>query len=220
MQLITSLVCTFLLTLFSITNAKSSLFKQQFHLFVRKVASTFHENWRQHYLSEHPHTRNRFKLTHNASNYNSADFIYPMILTVGSCLVHRNLKVARARYNSSVIYVDILNMAYDELPDDWAYENRATAQVACRQVLRSVRRKRSFDHDLVEQVAEKIHIAWIKRNEFRTSKDMLSAYSVLPETEKDKDRRAFLIACRLYNELRLYDYWKTSPIHLIEPSIE
>ncbi|UJR16541.1 hypothetical protein I4U23_003441 [Adineta vaga] len=220
MKQIASLTYTFLLLLFSITNVELILLKQQFQYFVKKVASTFHENWRQHYMTEHPNTRNRFKLTHNGSHYNSSDFIYPMILTVGTCLVHRNLKVARDRYNSSLIYIDILNMAYDELPADWAYENGATASVACRQVLRTVRQKRSFDHNLIEQIAERIHNAWIKRNEHRTSKDMLSPYSSLPETEKDKDRRAFLIACRLFNELHLYDYVKTTPIHLIEPSIE
>jgi hypothetical protein len=42
----------------------------------------------------------------------------------------------------------------------------------------------------------------------------------LPEIEKAKDRRAVLIACRLYNELHLYRQFKTDPIHLIDPLIE
>jgi hypothetical protein len=219
MQLITPLTYIFLLLL-AIKNAELILFKSQFKIFVTKVASSFHANWRRHFLSENPFVRNRFKLTHNGSHYNSSDFIYPMILTVGSCLVHRNLKVARARYNSSITYVDILNMIYDELPDDWAYENRATAQVACRQVLRSIRQKRLFNRNLIEKISENIHNKWIKRNVHRTAKELIIPYTNLPEIEKDKDRRALLIACRLFNELHLYHHFRTNPIHLIEPPIE
>jgi len=219
MQLITPLTYILLLLL-AIKNAELILSKSQFKIFVTKVASSFHENWRRHYLSENPFVRNRFKLTHNGSHYNSSDFIYPMILTVGSCLVHRNLKIARDRYNSSITYVDILNMIYNELPDDWAYENRATAQVACRQVLRNVRQKRLFNRNLIEKISEHIHNEWIKRNAHRTAKELIIPYTNLPEIEKDKDRRALLIACRLFNELHLYHYFRTNPIHLIEPSIE
>jgi hypothetical protein len=196
------------------------LFKKQFQIFVRKVASAFHRNWRRHFLSENPYVKNRFKLTHNGTHYNSSDFIYPMILTVGSCLVHRNLKVARDRYNSSIIYVDILNMDYDELPDDWASENRATARLACTLTVRGVRQKRLFDRNFIEKMSKKIHDAWIKRNKHRTVEEFLLPYANLPEIEKDKDRRAILIACRLFNELHLYQYFKTTPIHLIEPYIE
>jgi hypothetical protein len=221
MQLITSSTNIFLLLLLLfITNVDLILFKEQFRFFVKNVASTFHKNWRRHFLSEHPFVKNRFKLTHNGSHYNSSDFIYPMILTVGSCLVHRNLKVARDRYNSSITYIDILNMDYDELPDDWAYENRATAQVACTQVLQGVRQKHLFNRNFIEKISKKIHNAWIKRNQHRTTEELILPYEELPEVEKDKDRRAILIACRLFNELHLYDYFKTTPIHLIEPYIE
>jgi hypothetical protein len=220
MQLRISSTYILLLVLLSIRNVELTLFQEQFRIFVNNVASVFHSNWRQHFLSEHPFVKNRFKLTRYGSHYNSSDFIYPMILTVGSCLVHRNLKVARDRYNSSITYVDILNMNYDELPDDWAYENRATARVACRYVLQGVRQKRLFNRNFIEKISEKIHIAWIKRNKHRTTEDLTLSYANLPEVEKDKDRRAVLIACLLFNELHLYHHFKTNPIHLIEPSIE
>jgi hypothetical protein len=219
MQLITPLT-SILLLLLSITNVELILFEEQFRIFVQNVASTFHNNWRRHFLIENPHVKNRFKLTHNGSHYNSSDFIYPMILTVGSCLVHRNLKVARDRYNSSIIYVDILNMNYEELPDDWAYENRATARVACLLVTRGVIRKRLFNRNFIEKISKIIHSAWIKRNKHRTVKELILPYENLPDVEKDKDRRAILIACRVFNELHLYDYFKTNPIHLIDSFIE
>ncbi|CAF1566551.1 unnamed protein product [Rotaria sordida] len=219
MRLITPLTFIIFL-LFSITNVELTSSKDRFRIFIRNVASTFHANWRQHFVSERPFIKNRFKLTNNGTHYNSSDFIYPMILTVGSCLVHRNLKVARARYNFSITYVDILNMDYNELPTDWAYENKNTARVACRQVLKSVRQKRLFNRNLIEIISEKIYKAWIKRNAHRASNQLILPYKYLPENEKDKDRRAMLIACRLYNELHLYRYFRTTPIHLIEPSIE
>ena len=210
-----------LLLIFSITNVElTSSFKDQFRRFVTSAASTYHKNWRQDFHNKHPLVKNRFKLTKNGSHYNSSDFIYPMILTVGSCLVHRNLKVARARYNSSLTYVDILNMDFNELPEDWTYENLATARIACEEVLQNVRHKRLFNRNLIEKLSEKIHNAWIKRNENRTKEELLVPYEYLPDIEKDKDRKAVLIACRLFNELRLYRIFRTTPIHLIEPSIE
>ena len=210
-----------LLFIFSITNVElTSSFKDQFRRFVTSVASTFHKNWRKDFHNKHPPIKNRFKLTKNGSRYNSSDFIYPMVLTVGSCLVHRNLKVARARYNSSLIYVDILNMDYDELPEDWAYENLATARIACKEVLQNVRHRRLFNRNLIETISEKIHNAWIKRNENRAKEELVVSYAHLPDIEKDKDRKAVLVACRLFNELRLYRIFQTTPIHLIESPTE
>ncbi|CAF3328345.1 unnamed protein product [Rotaria socialis] len=117
-----------ILFLLSATIVELTSSKIWFQGFVKNVASKFHKNWRQHFFSEeNPFIKNCFKLTNNGTHYNSSDFIYPMILGVGSCLVHRSLKVAHACYNSSIAYVDLLNMDYDELPGDWSYENRATA---------------------------------------------------------------------------------------------
>jgi len=214
-----SLLIYFPLILFFglISNVKSLiLLENQFELFVHKVASKFHDDWRELFHQQNPTDRNRFKLTTDTHRYNSSYFIYPMILTVGSCFVHRNLKVARNRWNSSLVYVDILNMNYDELPDDWARENRATAQVACQQILFAVKKKRIFDRNLIEQFSKEIHRQWIKRNQFRTNKDLLLAYENLPDIEKEKDQRAILIACQLFNQLRLYSNLHSSPIDIIQ----
>lgn len=90
----------------------------------------------------------------------------------------------------------------------------------CRQVLQNVRQQRLFNENLIEKISEDFHNAWIKRNIHRTTKELIIPYRNLPEIEKDKDQRALLIACRLFNELHLYQHFKTDPIHLIEPSIE
>ena len=199
-----------------VNSGNQTSFNGRINSFVHTVASTFHQNWRQRFLLANPHAKNRFKLTSRWNDTSSTDFIYPMILTVGSCLVHRNLRVARQRLNSSIFYVDVLNMNYDELPDDWAEENRATARVACRELLRSVRLRRPFDRDLIERISKKIHEAWIKRNAHRSTQTLLLSYDQLSELEKDKDRRAILIACHLFNQLHFYRIFRTNPIRADE----
>lgn len=205
-----------LIILISIAYVELTSVKSQFRQFVTNVASQFHADWRQNFLKENPHSKHRFKLTVHGNMYNSSDFIYPMILNIGSCLIHRNLKVARDRYNASLTYVDILNMNYSELPEDWAYENRATAFVACRQVLFGIRQKRLFNRDFIEETADKVHQDWVKRNSQRASKEMLIPYSYLSETEKNKDRKAIIIACRVFNELGMYRYFGKNPIKMTD----
>lgn len=201
-------VCLFL----SFAQLVSSSARKDFHSYVNQVARTFHSDWRENFLRDNPSAKNRFKLTKARTNYSSTDFVYPMILTVGSTLVHRNLKVARLRSNSSLIFVDILNLDYGDLPLDWTEENRATARLACRQVLNNARKKRVFDDELIETLAEKIHLFWMKRNSHRARKELLIPYAHLSPMEKDKDRRAVLLACRLFNELKLDKKFRTASI--------
>lgn len=195
-------------------NAETPLFKNHFQVLVKSVANIYHSNWRVDFLLKNPFVKNRFKLTTAMVHYNPSDFLYPMILTVGSCLVHRNLKVARARHNASLIYVDILNMNYNELPSDWAFENRATARVACRHILRYVRQKRLFNKNLIEDISETIHVQWMKRNAHRANAELMVPYANLTDFEKDKDRKAVLFACRVYNELNFHHRFNTTPVYL------
>lgn len=197
-------------------DAESSSFKNNFQFFVKSVATVYHANWRQSFLTQNPHAKNRFKLTTAITHYNPSDFQYPMILTVGSCVVHRNLKVARSRFNTSQIYVDILNMNYDELPSDWAYENRATARVACKQILKSLRQKRLFNQNLIEEMSEIIHNEWMKRNQHRSEKHLMVPYANLSSSEKEKDRKVVLVACQLFNEHYFYYRFNTTPIPFID----
>ena len=190
--------------------------ENDFRDFVEHVASIYHSQWKQNYLQQHPHTKHRFKLTTSRTNYHSSDFVYPMILPVGSCLVHRNLKVAQSRSNHSLIYVDILNMNFKELPDDWAHENRATATVACRLILRNVRQNRLFNRKLIDNMSKRIHFHWMKRNVNRTMKHLMVPYHQLAELEKEKDRRAVFVACQLFNQIHFYQRFQTKPIHIIE----
>ncbi len=212
MHLITTLI--YVILLFG-NNVELTLLKDHFRFFVQSVATIFHSDWRENFLLKHPFDKNRFKLTRYGNHYNSSDFLYPMILTVGSCLVHRNLKVARDRYNSSLIYVDILNMEYNELPLDWIEENRLTARIACKYILRSLRRKRLFNQNLIEEISNIIHIQWMKRNKDYSNKELFVPYANLNEIEKDKDRKAVFIACRIFNERFLFQRFNTTPIHFI-----
>ena len=190
----------------------SGSLREDFRSYVHQVARSYHADWRANFLRANPSTKNRFKLTNSPTNYSSTDFVYPMILSVGSTLVHRNLKVARQRWNASLIFVDILNLDYEQLPADWSEENRATARVACRQVLKNARKTSHFDGELIERLAEEIHLFWMKRNAQRAKAELLVPYAELSSLEKDKDRRAILLASRLFDELRLDKKFRTASI--------
>ncbi len=216
MHLITSLM--YVILLFG-NNVELILFQDHFRYFVQNVATIFHSNWRKDFHADNPTVKHRFKLTNYGYHYNSSDFIYPMIISINrnfiSCLVHRNLKIAQNRLNTSIIYVDILNMEYKELPKDWAKDNRATARIACKYVLRGLRQKRLFNQNFIEEISEIIHIKWIERNKSYGSKELLIPYGNLSEIEKTKDRKAVLIACRVYNQEFLFEKFNTTPIHFI-----
>ena len=197
------------------------LFKDHFRLFVQSVATIFHSDWRKDYLRQHPHTKHRFKLTHDYQYFNQTDFIYPMIIPINkqfiSCLVHRNLKIAQNRFNASLIYVDILNMDYRELPKDRAEDNRITARIACKHVWKNHRQKHSFNQYLIEQISDRIHVQWMRRNRHTDEKHLLVPYQFLSEIEKNKDRKAIFIACRVFNEQFFFKRFNTTPIHFIQP---
>lgn len=204
----------YIIILFGI-NVKLSLLKDNYEYFIENVASIFHKDWRDNFLLKNPYVKNRFKLTKYGKNYNLSDFIYPMNLTVGLCFVHRNLKIAHNHFNSSIIYVDILNMKYNELPSDWSDENRATAKIACKYIIQGLRNKRLFNQNYIEEISNIIHIKWMIRNNNTSQKELMIPYEHLPELEKDKDRRAVLVACRIYNQHILFRIFNTTPIHFI-----
>ena len=202
-------------------NLSMILFRDDFRLFVQSVATIFHSDWQNDFLRQNPLTKHRFKPTNDVQDYNQSDFIYPMIIYIDadyrSCLVHRNLKIARNRFNSSLIYVDILNLNYTQLPRDRAEDNRITARIACKHVLQNIRRKEIFNENLVELIAEKIHRRWIQRNNSTNRKHLLVPYRYLPQIEKDKDRKAVFIACRIYNEQFFFERFNTTPVYLTSP---
>lgn len=53
------------------------------------------------------------------------------------------------------------------------------------------------------------------RNNNTSQKELMIPYEHLPELEKDKDRRAVLVACRIYNQHILFRIFNTTPIHFI-----
>ena len=63
---------------------------------------------------------------------------------------------------------------------------------------------------MIWNVRDETH-SWI-----REMTELMVPYEHLSEDEKGKDRRAVLIACRLFNQLRLDVTFKTSPIHFTE----
>lgn len=204
-------------------NVQMMFFRDHFRFFVQNVATIFHSEWKKDYLHQHPHTRHRFKSTHQYQIINQTDFVYPMIISIDkqfiSCLVHRNLKIAQNRFNRSLIYVDILNMDYRELPRDRAEDNRITARVACRHVWINHREKRSFNQDLIDHISDKVHIRWMRRNRHTNDKHLLVPFQFLTEDEKNKDRKAVFVACRVFNDQFFFKRFNTTPIQFIQPRL-
>jgi hypothetical protein len=55
----------------------------------------------------------------------------------------------------------------------------------------------------------------MKRNKDYSNKELFVPYANLNEIEKNKDRKAVFIACRIFNERFLFQRFNTTPIHFI-----
>jgi len=89
--------------------------------------------------------------------------------------------------------VDIANTLYIDLPEDRKYENKASAEVAIKEIYKAVKDWKALDTEWIEAASDVIHQEWLKRNTWvydPTYGNPLLAkpYTDLPEEEKEKDR--------------------------------
>lgn len=91
--------------------------------------------------------------------------------------------------------LDIANTNYEDLPEDWKKENRASALVATNIIYKAVSNKVDMtDSKFVEESSASIHAEWLKRNAWAKGGELDVPYSKLPEVEKAKDREIILLA--------------------------
>lgn len=81
--------------------------------------------------------------------------------------------------------VDIANTDYEDLPEKWQAENRASADHVVN-LLRD--QEAPADVDPMEWAADEVHKAWIDRNKDWAPDDQMLPYDELTEEEKQKDR--------------------------------
>lgn len=97
--------------------------------------------------------------------------------------------------------VDIANTDYNNLPEDWKGENKASAEVAMALIHEANSRGDMFDTDIfIEEASDKIHDAWLQRNGSWAPPEQNKPYAELSEDEKEKDRAIVRKAIEIYNQ--------------------
>lgn len=89
-----------------------------------------------------------------------------------------------------------INAPYAELPAKWQAENLAAASHAvgvAYYLLEQLSEARYYGvsrsvEQLVELVAEQVHVAWLERNGAWAPAELAVPYAALPDEEKEKDR--------------------------------
>lgn len=85
--------------------------------------------------------------------------------------------------------VDIANTAYVDLPSDWQAETKASVTIAANEVEKAIDARRALDDAFIDEVAEKIHDAWLQRNGAWAPAEQKLPYPELSEEEREKDRK-------------------------------
>jgi len=96
--------------------------------------------------------------------------------------------------------VDIANTPYSDLPSEWQKENKDSATVAVSGVARVLEEGGALDQDRIEEIAARVHAAWVERNGDWAPDELKLPYEQLPEAEKAKDRNFVLDAIRAYED--------------------
>ena len=84
--------------------------------------------------------------------------------------------------------VDIANTSYEELPEDWKGENKASAEVTVTEIEKAVQAGVELDDAFVENASSVLHDKWLERNSSWASEEQKKPYAELSEEEKEKDR--------------------------------
>jgi hypothetical protein len=95
--------------------------------------------------------------------------------------------------------VDIANSTYDELPSDWQAENGAAADVVVDVMNGADGAIDLTDPDVRSEVGQKIHDAWLSRNEWAKGGTLDVPFNDLPQDEQDKDIDQVVVAQRVFS---------------------
>ena len=90
--------------------------------------------------------------------------------------------------------VDIANSSFDELPENWQYENLEAAKVAIDLVYDKTIAFEPITFDELEQMAAIIHNEWLKRNSWVIDPKLTVPYNKLSKEEQKKDKIQIIAA--------------------------
>lgn len=138
---------------------------------IQKVASTFHEEWRKNRLQD--------------------NWTYkPMIEK------SEDEKRTKEHWTDTV---DIANTAFEDLPNNWQYENIQAAKVAVDLVYEKDLEK--ITAETIEELSKIVHEKRLERNWITWSfENQRVAYKDLSEEEKAKDRAQIEIAIKILKQ--------------------
>lgn len=84
--------------------------------------------------------------------------------------------------------VDIANTSYKDLPLDWQAENKASAEVAIREVWKADTEEKQLDDSFIESASSVIHNRWLERNGEWAPAEQKKPFEELSKEEQEKDR--------------------------------
>ncbi len=96
--------------------------------------------------------------------------------------------------------IDIANNSYENLPEDWKGENKASAEVAIPEIYKAISEGKELDDQFIEETSDIIHQKWLERNGSWAPAEQNKPYAELSEEEKEKDRAIVRKAVETYKE--------------------
>jgi hypothetical protein len=143
---------------------------------IRHLASAFHDDWRKTRLQDDGTYEPRIKTTIDEqwSAINGTD------------------------------QVDIANTNYSDLPTDWQAENKAAAEVVIDILNEKDQLPDLDDFELIDQIGQRIHAAWLKRNEWAKGGELDLPFFELADEEKAKDLNQLKLGIALKQKTQVY----------------
>jgi hypothetical protein len=139
---------------------------------VNTLATEFHEQWRKTRLNEDGSYESRIKSTKDES------------------WIEKN----------GTDQVDIANTNYIDLPADWQAENKAAAETVVDIIQEKNGQIDLSNDEIYNEVGDKIHSAWMSRNEWAKGGELDVPFAELPEVEKNKDIDQMIVAQKVFSE--------------------
>jgi len=90
--------------------------------------------------------------------------------------------------HGGVTELDIANTSYEDLPEDWQAESKASAKAAITEVEKAMEKGLDMDDKFLESTSSVIHGKWLERNGALAPAGQKKPYQELSEEEKEKDR--------------------------------
>ncbi len=145
---------------------------------IEVMARSLHEDWR---IARRTKDAKKFKPCWKPAR--DIDFEKQWLKRLGSGEKSGNIRVQDGK-----LEIDIANTPYDKLSNFWKKENKASAEIAMREVMKAKQEGRKINKDFIKQASSVVHERWLERNRDRVPPEQNKHYLELSEKEKEKDR--------------------------------